>query len=487
MALKIQLRRGTAAEWTAANPVLMQGEMGVESDTLKVKIGDGSAAWSSLPYFTQGLKGDTGAQGPTGPTGPKGDVGEPGAGVPIGGDPGQIIVRNGVNTEWATLDLELLADVELATPLDGQALTYDATSGKWVNATPASNLSDLSDVVVVSPADKQVLQYEAASGKWKNKVASGGVTVSEPEPSSPIDGDGWFYSADGTLFVRYNDGNTTQWVQPNAVLSSEVEQRYYSPNYIINGAFEINQRGYVSGASLASGVYGFDRWKSGAAGTNLTFVSAPQGQLVTLNSGGVIQQVIERHNVTAGTYVLSWQGTAQARVYNFGATAPAYASSPVVVSLDGLANVVVEVVASGGTRTFGFSQLELGVTATPFRRNANSIQGELAACQRYFTRIGQVIDNSSPFSPIAIGVPSSSTSARMYMRLPVTMRTVSPTLSVTGTFTCNPGTFSSITADRQNSDAIMFTLNASGLTTGGGVILYNNSGAVGFLDVSAEL
>lgn len=48
MAIKIQLRRGTAAEWTAANPVLADGEMGLETDTKIIKVGDGITAWNSL-------------------------------------------------------------------------------------------------------------------------------------------------------------------------------------------------------------------------------------------------------------------------------------------------------------------------------------------------------------------------------------------------------------------------------------------------------
>jgi len=56
MAVQIQMRRGTAAEWTAADPTLANGEWGLETDTGKFKIGTGSAAWedngfdySSLP------------------------------------------------------------------------------------------------------------------------------------------------------------------------------------------------------------------------------------------------------------------------------------------------------------------------------------------------------------------------------------------------------------------------------------------------------
>lgn len=51
MASIIQLRRDTAANWTSANPTLAQGELGLETDTLKIKAGDGSTTWTSLGYL----------------------------------------------------------------------------------------------------------------------------------------------------------------------------------------------------------------------------------------------------------------------------------------------------------------------------------------------------------------------------------------------------------------------------------------------------
>jgi hypothetical protein len=51
MTYRIRLRRSTAAQWTAANPVLFAGEAGFETDTGKLKIGDGTSAWSALYYF----------------------------------------------------------------------------------------------------------------------------------------------------------------------------------------------------------------------------------------------------------------------------------------------------------------------------------------------------------------------------------------------------------------------------------------------------
>jgi hypothetical protein len=48
---KIQLRRGTAAQWTEANPVLAEGELGLETDTRLVKAGDGLNPWRTLLYL----------------------------------------------------------------------------------------------------------------------------------------------------------------------------------------------------------------------------------------------------------------------------------------------------------------------------------------------------------------------------------------------------------------------------------------------------
>ena len=44
----IQMRRGTAAQWMAANPVLDSGELGVELDTDAMKIGDASTPWTGF-------------------------------------------------------------------------------------------------------------------------------------------------------------------------------------------------------------------------------------------------------------------------------------------------------------------------------------------------------------------------------------------------------------------------------------------------------
>jgi hypothetical protein len=97
MAVQIQLRRGTAAQWTAANSILAQGEMGVETDTGQFKIGNGSTAWNSLAYG--GLQGVVAATSP-------------------------LAYDSGTQT------------VSITAGTDGQVLVYNASSGAWEIVAP---------------------------------------------------------------------------------------------------------------------------------------------------------------------------------------------------------------------------------------------------------------------------------------------------------------------------------------------------------------
>jgi hypothetical protein len=101
MAVVIQFRRGKAADWSAVNPILAEGELGAELDTDLFKIGDGLTAWNSLPYAQRGPKGNDGATGATGPAGaastvpgPKGEKGDK-------GDKGDIGFTGGTGTSGA--------------------------------------------------------------------------------------------------------------------------------------------------------------------------------------------------------------------------------------------------------------------------------------------------------------------------------------------------------------------------------------------------
>ena len=55
MADIIKSRRDTAENWTSANPILSDGELGFETDTKRFKLGDGKKAWNNLDYFDRDI------------------------------------------------------------------------------------------------------------------------------------------------------------------------------------------------------------------------------------------------------------------------------------------------------------------------------------------------------------------------------------------------------------------------------------------------
>jgi hypothetical protein len=135
-------------------------------------------------------------------------------------------------------------------------------------------------------------------------------------------------------------------------------------------------------------------------------------------------------------------------------------------------------------------QLEAGPVATPFRRNANSLEGELAACQRYYFRNTA----TSLFSVFGQGSAQSTTASRQLITLPVTMR-VQPTsvdfstLRLSDGVAANP-TITSLTiqTDTSHNQTMSVTATvASGLTDFRNYYLYANNSTSAFIGFSAEL
>ena len=117
MATQIQLRRGTAAAWTSANPTLAQGEFGVETDTYKLKLGDGTTAWTSLGYYAPGQ-----------------DIQDLLNVVISSETSGQILQYNGTN--WVNADIDALPD---QSGNGGKYLTTDGTTASWSEITTDPN------------------------------------------------------------------------------------------------------------------------------------------------------------------------------------------------------------------------------------------------------------------------------------------------------------------------------------------------------------
>lgn len=154
-------------------------------------------------------------------------------------------------------------------------------------------------------------------------------------------------------------------------------------NRLHNGSFGVNQRAVAGTVTLTAGTYGHDRWKAGASGCTYTFSTSGNTTVIAISAGSLMQ-VIEGANVEGGTYALSNQGSAQARIAVSGAaTTGAYAAATTSAPLLSTnANAGGNVTVEFSTGSLDRVQLEPGTLATTFERRPASV--EMALCQRYY-------------------------------------------------------------------------------------------------------
>jgi hypothetical protein len=284
-------------------------------------------------------------------------------------------------------------------------------------------------------------------------------TVRDSAITSPIEGQlTWLEDVN-----RYEFYNGSAW---------EVLISPSTGNAIINGAFEINQRGFTS--TTTDSTYGFDRWFLSAGDGTVTYssqsftageLSVPSfgqpsryarivttGQTLSSANGRLRQQIEGVTNFAGETITISFwakaaSGTPNVAIeflQNFGsggspsaavqtyagqvALSTSWERKELTVAIPSISGKTLGTTAntsmlefaiyvSAGSNfnartgslgiqsnTFDFwgVQIEAGSVATPFKRNANSLQGELAACQRYFQKSYPI--NSAPGTSVRDGI-----------------------------------------------------------------------------------
>ena len=154
---QIQVRRGTASQWTSTNPTLAAGEFGFETDTLKLKCGNGSTAWNSLAYT--GSDGDI-----TGVTA--------GTGISGGGTSGTVTV---------SIDTSVTADLTTAQTLTNKNLTSGTNTFPSTLAT-LTGTETLTNKTLTDP--KINLAFDAETASYTAVLANNGQVVTMDNASA---------------------------------------------------------------------------------------------------------------------------------------------------------------------------------------------------------------------------------------------------------------------------------------------------------------
>jgi hypothetical protein len=216
MATRMQQRRGTAEQWTLANPILAPGEIGFETDTNQFKIGDGVNQWEDIEYFLNSGEVDE-ILGDYIPLSEKGEangvatLGEDGfvpseqldidlsayatetyvdtavtnlvASAPEALDTlNELAAALGDDANFATTvtnsiatkqdKIEGVSDTEIGY-LDGVTSAIQTQIDGKANTSHTHTITDITTFAVTSPANGQALVYNSATDKWENAAVSG--------------------------------------------------------------------------------------------------------------------------------------------------------------------------------------------------------------------------------------------------------------------------------------------------------------------------
>lgn len=335
-----------------------------------------------------------------------------------------------------------------------------------------------------------------------------------------------------------------------SAVSAQIPTNVAGKNFLINGAFDIWQRG----TSLAggNGIYTADRWSTFTDNevrtvtrqttgdtTNLPHIQyCARFQRANTNTGtgrllfGQSLETINSIPLAGKTVTISLYARAGANysstsnvlgVRLYGGTGTdqhnfvGYTSQSTIINSNAtlttswqrfsftgtVGESVTEVATQIGytpTGTAGAAdyfeitgvQLEIGSVATSFSRAGGDIQGELAKCQRYYWRAStDVTLNGIPF--VGFASANSTTVANAWVRFPVSMRSNGPTSIdagnprlYAGTTQYNPNTVTLYNATKDQAQ-LSVTVTAGGLTLNQAYVFGHDNGAGSYVAFNAEL
>jgi hypothetical protein len=343
-------------------------------------------------------------------------------------------------------------------------------------------------------------------------------------PATGVDGQVWL-DTDGTLagqdFVPLSGGTMTGNLNTPSINSGGIT----GDNLIINGNFDFWQRG----VSFSGQEYTADRWLSFANDSvtrqSFSLISEIPGaqfylRKTPVQSGGAyhaLQQTIENggNDLSGKTVTLSFwarrntasdyamevfsnlnndQQTATSTITLTGTWTKYITTWTIPVTNGTNAHRYIRFNPQADARGFDLAQvkLELGSNATPFSRAGGTIQGELAACQRYYYRT----TSTGGFAGIGgNGFTYSATQANVQLQLPVPMRTYPSSCDVSniryvdsanGAANITQVAMWQIPASVTNATVVDFQAIGTGFTSGRYVFLQTSAGN-GYLGFSAEL
>lgn len=426
---RIQMRRGTASRWTTVNPVLLSGELGVETDTNKFKIGDGSTAWSNLAYQGSITGTDvTNALGytPYNSSNPNGYTSNVGTVTSVNNTQpdanGNVTIQTG-GTVDQTFD-DTSTNAQSGTAVKDAFLSY---SGSEISVMP--NINDIVSLGQVigdnswSNVTYDGTKFVAISQTGYISTSTDGETWTTPVQNSDLGNNTWRGLVyDGTKFVALGssgwiststDGTTwTTAIQNNNLGSNNWRGLAYGDNKFV----AIAQTGYISTSlngtdwdtATQNTDVGSHNWYRVVYGNN-KFVAIGQAGWISTSTDGVnwttgTQNAKLYYTATSGWYSLTFGNGIFIAYCNWST----YNKSFIAISKDGINwSFPIEKTGIFSTKTyymaFGNNKF-IAIGTDGYVLIANPIKNILSLMTPYIVNTDMTISGSGKYIQLSNGL-----------------------------------------------------------------------------------
>ena len=306
----------------------------------------------------------------------------------------------------------------------------------------------------------------------KNAIINGGMDIFQRNSFNTLNAyslDRWYINAGTTTTVTQSTAKTTPNSQYMMLMTATGTQQIFAQQ-----AIETRNAIYYAGKTVTISAYAAGLTTTTNLQMDLSYSTSSDNAITGSWTG--ITAASGNPNLTLSSTVTRWSAT-----YNV----PSDAKTLRVLFVNNAANITV-----GQGIYLGDVQLEIGNVATPFSRAGGTIQGELAACQRYYFRS----QPGATYSSHGLGYAFNTTNAVFQINFPVTMRTIPSSVEFSGLAVDQYGVtnfaFAALTlvsSTRSNNGCLVESSGSSGLTAYRNYGLFNNNNAAGYLGFSAEL
>jgi len=368
----------------------------------------------------------------------------------------------------------------------------DLLAGTAADTVTALTVGSNGDTLLADSAATTGLRWQGNFAAGKNKIINGDFNINQRAWNSSTAANTYLYDR----YFQNNSGGTATYSAQTFTTGAAPVVGYEGKNYLrivtsgqTTGNYALLQQNIESVRTLAGQTATFSFWAKAGSGTpninvrlrqNFGTGGSPSSAVGTLGTVQAITTSWARYSFTISVPSISGK--------TLGTANDDSLQAQIIVSDDTLLSSGVGI--QNGTFELWGLQIENGSVATPFQTATGTLQGELAACQRYYQRY----ESSASYAPFGTGHIFSATQTIHSLPFQVRLRgNPSVSFSAGNTFAAYTalGTVTAATGtgtDRVGTNSLMFTLTAAtGVANGQGCFCIANAGAAAYIEVNSEL